>query len=119
GPRGLIVVSSGMAPPYAAGRPSLDRSQALDAFVREQHVGLRIERIHCASLRREVSLNRTIGKVAVETLDVKILFIKNMTVKKTQERDHVDHWLETAWLQDIPNLDFAVEGIVDRMTGLT
>jgi DNA-binding MarR family transcriptional regulator len=42
-----------------------------------------------------------------------------MTMEKTEERDHVDRWLETAWLQDIPNLDFAVEGIVDRMNGLT
>ena len=42
-----------------------------------------------------------------------------MSVKKTEDRDHVDEWLETAWLQDIPNLDFEVEGIVDRMNGLT
>jgi DNA-binding MarR family transcriptional regulator len=45
--------------------------------------------------------------------------VKNVTVKKTEERDHVDAWLENAWLQDIPNLDLEVEGIVDRMTGLT
>jgi DNA-binding MarR family transcriptional regulator len=42
-----------------------------------------------------------------------------MTVKKTEEPDHVDRWLETAWLKDIPNLDLAVEGIVDRMNGLS
>jgi len=42
-----------------------------------------------------------------------------MTVKKTEERDHVDRWLESAWLEEIPNLDFAVEGIVDRMNGLS
>ena len=41
-----------------------------------------------------------------------------MTMEKTQEQDHVDRWLETAWLQDIPNLDLEVEGIVDRMSGL-
>lgn len=64
----------------------------------------------------QVELKR---KVAVKTLDVKTLLIKNVTVKKTDERDHVDHWLETAWLQDIPNLDLAVEGIVDRMNGLS
>jgi DNA-binding MarR family transcriptional regulator len=40
-------------------------------------------------------------------------------MKKVEDRDHIDEWLETAWLQDIPNLDFAVEGIVDRMNGLT
>jgi DNA-binding MarR family transcriptional regulator len=40
-------------------------------------------------------------------------------MKKTEERDHVDAWLENAWLQDIPNLDLEVEGIVDRMNGLT
>ncbi len=39
-------------------------------------------------------------------------------MEKTQEQDHVDRWLETAWLQDIPNLDLEVEGIVDRMSGL-
>lgn len=38
---------------------------------------------------------------------------------KTNEGDHVDRWLETAWLQDIPNLDLEVEGIVDRMNGLS
>ena len=40
-------------------------------------------------------------------------------MKKTEERDHVDRWLESAWLEEIPNLDFAVEGIVDRMNGLS
>jgi DNA-binding MarR family transcriptional regulator len=59
------------------------------------------------------------GKVAVETLDVKSSFIKTVSMKKVEEQDHIDAWLETAWLQDIPNLDFAVEGIVDRMSGLT
>lgn len=38
---------------------------------------------------------------------------------KTEERDHVDRWLEDAWLEDIPNLDLEVEGIVDRMGGLS
>jgi DNA-binding MarR family transcriptional regulator len=42
-----------------------------------------------------------------------------MTMKKTEERDHVDRWLETANLDDIPNLDLEVEGIVHRMNGLT
>jgi DNA-binding MarR family transcriptional regulator len=40
-------------------------------------------------------------------------------VAKTEELDHIDRWLETAWLQDIPNLDLEVEGIVDRMSGLS
>jgi DNA-binding MarR family transcriptional regulator len=40
-------------------------------------------------------------------------------VAKTEARDHVDRWLETSWLQDIPNLDLEVEGIVDRMNGLS
>ncbi len=38
---------------------------------------------------------------------------------KKVERDHVDEWLELAWLEDIPDLDLEVEGIVDRMNGLT
>jgi DNA-binding MarR family transcriptional regulator len=42
-----------------------------------------------------------------------------MAMKKTEERDHVDRWLQTAHLDDIPNLDLAVEGIVHRMNGLT
>ena len=37
---------------------------------------------------------------------------------KTEERDHVDRWLEEAWLEDIPILDLEVEGIVHRMNGL-
>jgi DNA-binding MarR family transcriptional regulator len=36
----------------------------------------------------------------------------------TAERDHVDKWLEDAWLEDMPFLDLQVEGIVDRMNGL-
>ena len=37
---------------------------------------------------------------------------------KSEERDHVDRWMEGAWLEDIPLLDLEVEGIVDRMNGL-
>jgi DNA-binding MarR family transcriptional regulator len=40
-------------------------------------------------------------------------------VAKAEEQDHVDKWLATSWLQDIPNLDLEVEGIVDRMNGLS
>jgi DNA-binding MarR family transcriptional regulator len=58
-------------------------------------------------------------KLAVKNLDVKTLFVKIRAVAKTPEGDHVDRWLETAWLQDIPNLDLEVEGIVDRMNGLS
>ena len=36
-----------------------------------------------------------------------------------EEQDHVDEWLGDAWLEDIPNLDLEVEGIVDRMGGLS
>jgi len=39
-------------------------------------------------------------------------------MKETDQRDHVDRWLDEAWLEDIPNLDPEVEGIVDRMNGL-
>jgi DNA-binding MarR family transcriptional regulator len=42
-----------------------------------------------------------------------------MSMEKTQEQDHVDRWLESAWLEEIPNLDFEVEGIIDRMNGLS
>jgi DNA-binding MarR family transcriptional regulator len=42
-----------------------------------------------------------------------------MTMKKTEERDHIDEWLENAWIQAIPNLDLEVEAIVDRMNGLS
>jgi DNA-binding MarR family transcriptional regulator len=40
-------------------------------------------------------------------------------VAESDARDHVDRWLDTAWLQDIPNLDLEVEAIVDRMNGLS
>src|SRR3954469_12284461 len=40
-------------------------------------------------------------------------------VSVEKEQDHVDRWLATASLDDIPNLDLAVEGIVHRMNGLT
>ena len=84
----------------------------------EQFLGLSINREHRFSLRCKVSPRRTRRKVAVKSLDVKTLSVKNMTMEKTKEQDHVDRWLETAWLQDIPNLDLEVEGIVDRMGGL-
>jgi DNA-binding MarR family transcriptional regulator len=64
----------------------------------------------------EIELTR---KVTSWSLDVKSFFVKTVSMKKVEERDHIDEWLEKAWLQDIPNLDFAVEGIVDRMSGLT
>jgi len=41
-----------------------------------------------------------------------------MTMKETEERDHVDKWLEDAWLEDMPFLDLEVEAIVDRVNGL-
>jgi DNA-binding MarR family transcriptional regulator len=59
------------------------------------------------------------GKLAVKNLDVKTLSVKICPVAKTEEQDHVDKWLTTSWLQDIPNLDLEVEGIVDRMNGLS
>jgi len=39
-------------------------------------------------------------------------------MEKTQERDHVDRFLESTFLSEILNLDLAVEGIVDRINGL-
>jgi DNA-binding MarR family transcriptional regulator len=38
--------------------------------------------------------------------------------QKAQVRDHVDRFLESTWLEEIPNLDIEVEGIVDRINGL-
>jgi DNA-binding MarR family transcriptional regulator len=38
---------------------------------------------------------------------------------KTEKRDHIDRWMDDAWLEDMPFLDLEVEGIVDRMNGLT
>jgi DNA-binding MarR family transcriptional regulator len=37
---------------------------------------------------------------------------------ESAERDHVDRFLASAFLEDIPNLDLEVEGIVDRINGL-
>ena len=43
-----------------------------------------------------------------------------MAVKeKAQEKDHIDRWFETVDLTSIPNLDLEVEGIVDRIMGLS
>lgn len=39
--------------------------------------------------------------------------------KAPPERDHVDRFLESTWLEEIPNLDLEVEGIVDRINGLS
>ena len=36
-----------------------------------------------------------------------------------EERDHVDRFLESEFLEDIPNLDLTVEGIVDRIMGIS
>jgi DNA-binding MarR family transcriptional regulator len=38
---------------------------------------------------------------------------------KTEERDRVDRFLESEFLEQIPNLDLAVEGIVDRIMGIS
>jgi DNA-binding MarR family transcriptional regulator len=38
---------------------------------------------------------------------------------RTEVRDHIDRWMEGAWLEDIPLLDLEVEGIVDRMNGIS
>lgn len=38
---------------------------------------------------------------------------------KVEERDHVDRFLEEEFLEEIPNLDRTVEGIVDRIMGLS
>ena len=38
---------------------------------------------------------------------------------KIEERDHVDRFLESEFLEQIPNLDLAVEGIVDRIMGIS
>jgi len=41
--------------------------------------------------------------------------IKNHDMAKTEERDHVDRFLEE---NDLPGVDLEVEGIVDRINGL-
>jgi DNA-binding MarR family transcriptional regulator len=38
---------------------------------------------------------------------------------KVEEQDHVDRFLESEFLGQIPNLDLAVEGIVDRIMGIS
>ena len=38
---------------------------------------------------------------------------------KSEERDHVDEFLEMEFLEEIPNLDLTVEGIVDRLHDLS
>jgi DNA-binding MarR family transcriptional regulator len=38
---------------------------------------------------------------------------------KVEEQDHVDRFLESEFLEQIPNLDLTVEGIVDRIMGIS
>src|SRR5436305_15060026 len=51
----------------------------------------------------------------MKTLDVKRLLIENHGMTKSEERDHVDRFLEE---NDLPGIDLEVEGIVDRINGL-
>jgi DNA-binding MarR family transcriptional regulator len=55
--------------------------------------------------------------INTKTLDVKKLLIKNSLrmAKTTDERDHVDRFLEET---ELPGVDLEVEGIVDRINGL-
>ena len=55
--------------------------------------------------------------VALIYLDVKLLFCETMGMTKTDDRDHVDAFLESIHLV-LPDLDLEVEGIVDRISGL-
>src|SRR5439155_10520680 len=50
-------------------------------------------------------------------LDVKKLRAKNSDMKTSIERDHVDEMLES--LRGLPSVDLEVEGIVDRIIGLS
>ena len=56
--------------------------------------------------------------LARKYLDVKTLNVKICPMAKAEELDHIDRWMESAWLEDMPFLDLEVEGIVDRMNGL-
>src|SRR5437764_1175306 len=51
----------------------------------------------------------------MKTLDVKRFVIENQDMAKSEERDHVDRFLEE---NDLPGIDLEVEGIVDRINGL-
>src|SRR5256714_9219018 len=51
----------------------------------------------------------------MKTLDVKRFLIENQDMAKSEERDHVDRFLEE---NDLPGIDLEVEGIVDRINGL-
>jgi DNA-binding MarR family transcriptional regulator len=45
--------------------------------------------------------------------------MENPPMAKSEERDHVDEFLELEFLGEIPNLDLTVEGMVDRIHGLS
>ena len=55
--------------------------------------------------------------LALRYLDVKLLFCETWDMTKTDDRDHVDAFLESIHLV-LPDLDLEVEGIVDRIAGL-
>ena len=88
-------------------------AQASQAILGELSTKLGV--VHGLALlsRSEVSLRRS-KRVHVEYLDVKRNFFQNARV--TDERDHIDRWLEEV---DLPaGVDLEVEGIVDRINGL-
>src|SRR5947209_7329259 len=43
--------------------------------------------------------------------------MENLHMVKTQERDHIDRWLDEI-REQLPTLDLRVEGIVDRINGI-
>jgi DNA-binding MarR family transcriptional regulator len=45
--------------------------------------------------------------------------LENLKAVKVEEQDHIDRWLESEFLEEIPHLDLTVEGIVDRINGLS
>ena len=55
--------------------------------------------------------------LALRYLDVKLLFCENEDMAKTEDRDHVDAFLDSIH-PVLPDLDLEVEGIVDRISGL-
>jgi DNA-binding MarR family transcriptional regulator len=123
-------MAEGGPEPPAATRSARARARPLeraDALSGDEHSGLDVEQLHCTTsclARRLFDIER----LAIFSLDVKHLVIEDKAVSKTPstsptstspqvEQDHVDRFLESV-ARELPELDLAVEGIVDRIMGL-
>jgi DNA-binding MarR family transcriptional regulator len=96
-------------------------SQALEAIGREKHPSLYIQKMNDSALLRSFHVESLdIKKLSSDSLDVKSAFRHsgNTMAPDGGDKDHIDRFLETIQ-RTLPELDLEVEGIVDRISGLS